>query len=172
MLCQLAGQGVKLERLILKGCSRIHDGKALADATPHLKYLDLSWSGVRSLPSSRKWPNLQSLNLSACDHLSRDSLQTFLATSLPTKLTELNLSSIAPHILSLETLYHLRPPCTLHSVDLSRLDQLTKQDVRLLTERWSRFARVEIKHTALLETDDREGWRAFISLLAHAEVVQ
>jgi hypothetical protein len=40
----------QLRTLRLRGCRRIRDGDWLAELVPHLEVLDLSWSGLRTLP--------------------------------------------------------------------------------------------------------------------------
>jgi len=202
MLMLLAANGVNLHELLLKGCSLVRDGQLLEKATRSIRHLDLSWSGIRTLPrrinptailpaeddwdtmlvdpeEEPVWPHMTSLKLSACDHLQRDSLSTFLTDTLPPSIHHLNLSDLSPYVISKHALHKLSvtssyksaQPTSLQIIDLSRIDILTVQDIQHFSSHWSskrneQQPSIRIKHTAILESDDPAGYRQFIRFLS------
>ncbi|ORY77267.1 hypothetical protein BCR35DRAFT_305575 [Leucosporidium creatinivorum] len=198
-------EGVKEIRL--KGCRGVRDGDWLASVLPRAEVVDLSWSGLASLPEGcgsgsaevdspseheselsssptdsndsgffeldnlafllpskarlTPFPSLQHLSLSSLPYLPAPSLSSFLS-SLPPTLQHLDLSHLS---LSPSLLRSLIPTKELSSVDLVGNDRLTKREIQLLKA--SREWRcVEVRHSAVLESEGVEDVRRFVEMVA------
>ena len=215
MLLGLTENNVALQELSLKGCRRIRGGAVLAQATASVQVLDLSWSGLSTLPTSIHlepiapasivpeedwsddtlvepapepvWPNLRSLNLTACDRLLPTSLATFLTSNdtFPSQLQTLNLSRLTERQLPLPVLSHLAltvptvssssmvvekgPANALTELDLRMVDYLTVMDVENLVEQFAgRRAEgqaVKVQHSAVLRSNTYEGYMMYAQYL-------
>lgn len=190
-----------IRELRLKGCRGVRDGEWLAGLLPSARIVDLSWSGLESLPSScaetsedeedglstsptdsddsgffeleelasilppkprpTPFPALQSLSLSSLPYLPCSSLSQFLS-SLPPSLQTLDLSHLS---LSPSTLLSLHPSPSLRSVNLVGNDRLTRREVEGFKGRKD-WRKVEVKHSALLESEGEEDVRRFVEMVA------
>ncbi|GAA5888492.1 hypothetical protein JCM5296_000650 [Sporobolomyces johnsonii] len=83
-----------LRTLRLKGCRRVTSfSRFTSSVLPRIQTLDLSWSGVSSLPLPAP-PTLEHLSLSSTPYLSLEHLSAFLS-QLPAGLVSLDLSHLA-----------------------------------------------------------------------------
>ncbi|GAA5860219.1 hypothetical protein JCM1840_002826 [Sporobolomyces johnsonii] len=83
-----------LRTLRLKGCRRVTSfSRFTSSVLPRIQTLDLSWSGVSSLPLPAP-PTLEHLSLSSTPYLSLEHLSAFLS-QLPASLVSLDLSHLA-----------------------------------------------------------------------------
>ena len=159
-----------------------------------------STSAFTSPPLRRSWwPQLRTLDLTGCADLARDDLTTFLThpAVLPPSLQRLSLCCLTPVTLATDhsalmlMFAFVRPmtngepgyePNALNHIDLSHCDGITLHDVTTLGDTCvaqrqavqadgSEVAMVEIKHSAILESDTEAGYRRFVDLVTSAQPV-
>jgi hypothetical protein len=94
-------------------------------------------------------------------------MSKFLKTSLPPRLSRLNLSYLFT-VLG-EWLAQLNSNVKFERLDVRYAEHVTKRDIRGLRERWGNGC--EVLTTARLETDDEPGWKQYVDEIVKAEVV-
>jgi hypothetical protein len=142
---------------------------ALIENHPNLLTLNLSHTSLtdNALLSLYQLQYLTDLSLEGCFNLTRASMSKFLQTSLPPRLSRLNLSYLFT-VLG-EWLAQLNSNVKFERLDVRYAEHVTKRDIRGLRERWGNGC--EVLTTARLETDDEPGWKQYVDEIVKAEVV-
>lgn len=201
----------------MKGCRDVRDWDTLSRQLPRLARLNLSWSGIMTLPCTADddrndcrepsasndsgffeladlddaaeevlksactpFQSLRHLSLSSTPALTAITLASFIAY-LPPLLESLDLShtGLLPHTLEPLTRSTLELNGDLGTPRLARLnvrgnDALTLTDVRRLEQSWLRRTgyELQVKHTAVLESEGEDDVRRFVELVAGSGVAR
>jgi hypothetical protein len=140
---------------------------ALVTHHPSLRTLNLSHTSVTdsALLSLHHLRDLTDLSLEGCFNLTRPSMSKFLQTSLPPRLSRLNLS----YLFTVLGEWLAASSVKFERLDVRHVDNITKRDVRGFRERWG--TNCEVLTTARLETDDEKGWTQYVEEILKAEMV-
>jgi hypothetical protein len=134
---------------------------------PSLRTLNLSHTCVTddALLLLHQLHHLTDLSLEGCFNLSRASMSQFLQTSLPPRLSRLNLS----YLFTVLGEWLASSSGKFERLDVRHVEHITKRDVRDFRARWG--TECEVLTTARLETDDERGWTQYVDEIIKAEVV-
>lgn len=185
MLWDISDQLAGLQELRLRGCRSVRDMASLAEFMPSLRVLDLSWSGVTTLPTSEHTlPMLKQVSLSCAPILSYRAIADFIS-AVASSIEVIDLSHIGIPLEYLRAIFSLFLPLSsvpplstslacvgggcgkrekkpLRTIDLRGIDLLTRADVRALREMLG--PAVEVRSNAVLESDEIDDIRRFVGL--------